>query len=502
MPESLVVLLLLTPLLAALACALPGFQAEVQPLSAVAGLLLVGFAVLLVTRTTGAAVHTGLGGVVLVDAVSGVLLLAICAIGSAALASAPAALVPTPSVPVVPTRSRAHAELDGGEASPEFTHSVVHLTLASMLVTLIAANLIVLWLGLALSTALAIWLAGDASNGRVEAEVRRIVISGAGLALALAAIVVLALAATPRLGYALTALDWPTLRTMHPPFDARLARAAYLLALLGFGTLSTVVAPTAWLPAALRRSSTPSIALIQMGLPLCALYGLLRCQSLATTALGGALIPHLLLAAALLALVPIAVSVLTERALPGLAALAGSAQIALAAAAFGLGSTEGAIAGGLALIGYSLSAIFAVPAVGAACAALHTRSTLRVGAGLHAYPLLVASAVGGLLALGGLPPTAAFLAAIAVVDAAIHAAPAASAALLVGWAAVTIGMAIQAGRMARAATLPPHRLRARYRPRLWPLALPALALLILGVHVPDGLALLLRQAATVMGDGR
>src|SRR5579859_3705594 len=94
MPDLIVVLLLATPLLAGLACALPGFEQEAEPLSMASAALLIGFSLLLAARTAGspgspatiAAASIGAGPLT-VDALGTLLVLIIAGMGAVALLS-------------------------------------------------------------------------------------------------------------------------------------------------------------------------------------------------------------------------------------------------------------------------------------------------------------------------------------------------------------------------------------------------------------------------------
>lgn len=498
MPDLLVVLLLATPLLSALACAMPGFEQEAGPLSAASAALLLSFSLLLAARATGlpdaqagVAASTLGAGPLAVDCLSVLVLLCVSAMGAAALLSVRSLEPPAQR----PYRYRATA----------LSYIAIHLLIAALMLTVMASNLALLWVGLTSTTLLALLLARDGDGQPWLPAPRREHLCLAGLALALSAIVLLALSAAPRLGYTAAALDWPSLQRLaaqsgatHRPF---LARPAFALAILGFGALCALVAPPPWLPDL--RSRFPSAqALLQFGLPLGALYALLRCQAVLAAA-ADPLIPHFLLAAALLALVPIVHAVILERSLPRLLGHACGAQIALIAAAFGQGDALGAEAGALLLFCYTLTAGAALPAANAVCRSLHTQAILRTGAGLRTHPVQAALVLCGLLSLGGLPPTGGFVALGAALDDALRRQPQVGAALVAGWAAVCIALATQAGRMAYAAArFPGSAQTAGQAARLWPLLLPVAASVMLSFYVPEGLARLCAQAGLIVAGGR
>jgi hydrogenase-4 component F len=138
---------------------------------------------------------------------------------------------------------------------------------------------------------------------------------------------------------------------------------------------------------------------------------------------------------------------------------------------------------------------------------LGTRNIHRLGGAGRALPTLGALTLLGGLALGGSPPFSPFVSEFTTVRAAIQTNQTVAAVLLLLLLALAFGgILVHIGRVA----LGPAS-RRRVRPQSCPaapaldrigfltLGLLAATVVLLGLHVPDGLVTLLRRAAAVIG---
>jgi hydrogenase-4 component F len=277
--------------------------------------------------------------------------------------------------------------------------------------------------------------------------------------------------------------------------------------LLGFGAVAGLVAPWSWLPGVGIARPAPAVPLVQVGLPVCALQAILRWAVLARHALGSAFPTHLLLATGLLGLVALLPALLVERDTRRMTALGGAAQVTMIAAAWGLNSQAAAGGGMLLLLCWSLAGSAALPVIASARDRQGGERFLRLGVLPARAPIPGAALLAALLTYGWWAPSGAFLALVAVLEAAMRQSIPIGLLLIVCAAVTMPALTRHATQLARGwRWRAPRRAgsavaRADQLAGSWPLLIPPAALLVLGVHVPDGLANLIVQAASTVGGG-
>ncbi len=476
---SLVWLPVLLPLLAAPLTALPGWRTAYAVRLGTASLWL------LLALALCALPQEGAEGVLRPDALNLVLLVLAGAIGLTA-----AALPPPDRSQDAPTLLRA---AEG---------AAWHVFLAAVALALLADSLALAWLGLMVATlAAAVMVAlGTPTVRAARAAWRLLLLGGVGLLLALFGLAVLHRATMDAgdLG-----LSWAALRLAAVEADPRLLDLSFVCLLLGQGVLAGL-APPAALSAAEETAPPPVAALLAGVLPVVALHGLLRGKAVAA-AHPESLTPALGLAAlGLGALLLAALALWRQRRRAALRAAArarflawgGVAQTGAAAFAFGLGGAANG-AGLLLLLGQALVR-----------SGLHLRpaEASRGGPG----PAETGCDVLGLLLLAGLPPGVLFAGQFALMAETAGRAPW-LAPLIGGGIALAMGALLAAALRpspsvgAAAALVPSRAAGVPGRPPVHCrtgdvlLALHLLAVLLLGLAMPAGVARFLDEAARLIG---
>jgi hydrogenase-4 component F len=494
MPNALPVLLLLVPLLAAPTCliAAPARLAEAVSGAAALAVAALGIWIVATVGATPVSVAPGL----YVDALSAVLVLVISVIGSVA---------------TLYSLGYLRGEVAAGHLAAKqvrWYYLWLHLLLFSMLLIALAANLGILWVAMEVTTVLSGVLVGFYRTAEaLEAAWKYVVICSLGIALALFGTVLMYYSAVQVVGQGNVALDWATLHRVAPHLNGDLVRLSFVFALIGFGTKAGLAPMHTWLPDAHSQAPSPVSALLSAVLLNCALYAIFRFHALAVRAVGPAFSSHLLLAFGLLSIAIAVPFLLIQHDLKRLLAYSSMEHIGIIAAAAGIGGALGTFAAVLHLINHAAAKSAMFLGSGTLIQRLGTRNIHRLGGAVRVAPGLAALLLLGGLALAGSPPFSPFLGEFTTVRAAFTTDQAYVGVIVLVLLALAFGgLLAHLGRVAlgpvghrgrRAATSLPAGLHQVIG--MAALAVPAAAVVVLGLHVPDGLVTLLQRAARVIG---
>lgn len=178
----------------------------------------------------------------------------------------------------------------------------------TMVLVPMVSNLVVLWIGIELTTVTSTALvAAERTREHFEAAWKYIIITSTGIIFALLGTLFLASAVSS--GGASPSLELPQLLDQLKTLDMlgrndNLVHLSFLFILVGYGTKAGIAPMHTWLPDAHGQAPYPVSALLSGVLLKCALYAVLRFATMTNTALGDdAFTSHLLLAVGLLSLV-------------------------------------------------------------------------------------------------------------------------------------------------------------------------------------------------------
>jgi hydrogenase-4 component F len=384
----------------------------------------------------------------------------------------------------------------------------LHLFIFTMLLVALAANLGVLWIAMECTTVVSGVLVGFYRKPEsLEAAWKYVVICSLGIALALFGTVLMYYSAVQVLGQGADALNWATLRDAAPQLDPSLVRLSFAFVLVGFGTKAGLAPMHTWLPDAHSQAPSPVSAVLSAVLLNCALYAILRFHSITMRALGPDFSSHLLLAFGLLSIAIAVPFLIVQHDLKRLLAYSSMEHVGIITTAVGIGGRLGLFAALLHLINHGAAKSTMFLGSGTVIQRLGTRNIHRLGGVGRVTPGLAALLLLGGLALAGSPPFSPFVGEFTAVRAAFtEHVIFAGVILLVLLALAFGGLLAHFGRVAlgpashrQHRTLPPPPTSWHERIGFTALALPAAAVLVLGLHVPDGLVSLLQHAAAVVG---
>ena len=372
------------------------------------------------------------------------------------------------------------------------------LFLASMTLTILSRHFGLLWVameGTTLASAPMIYF--HRTPRSLEATWKYLLICSVGIALALLGTFFLAAAVGP--GGTLT-LDALSQHEVATNLDPRWLKAALLFLLVGYGTKMGLAPLHAWLPDA--HSEAPSVvsALLSGTLLNAAWVGVLRIHQVCEAAGLGDFSRDLLTLFGLLSLGVAAIFIIGQADYKRLLAYSSVEHMGLLALGMGLGGA--AVTGSLLhAAGHSLAKGMLFLTAGNLLAAYRSKMVADVRGALSLTPASGALWLVGLFAITGAPPFVTFISELMIARTAFSTGRWFVATLyLVLLAVVFIGMAAIFLRMALGAPSRPAR-KAESRLSWWPPVVLAVLAAVLGVVWPAPLAVLLHEAAALLGGG-
>jgi len=363
-------------------------------------------------------------------------------------------------------------------------------------------NLGLIWVAIESTTIVSALLVGFARTpAAIEAAWKYLILGSVGIGFALLGTLLAYASSVELLGETSDALGWSRLVSVAPQLDPGLVRLAFLFALVGYGTKAGLAPFHTWLPDAHSQAPSPVSAILSGATLATSLYALARFHLVAAGTLGPGFSSTLLVLFGLLSLAVALPFIVAQGDLKRLLAYSSIEHIGLGALALGFG---GPIAlGGLALhlLAHGLTKASLFLAGGGLVESGRSRRIARLTGSLGTTPLDGRAFLGGALLLSGLPPSAMFVSEIAILFGGFAAGwgiAAAVAALLLALAVA--GFLFHVGRVSFGPARPGvPRVAAPWR--AVNLAVPLVAVVVLGIWTPDPLSEAIARVVSVLGGG-
>jgi len=361
----------------------------------------VGSAVAVLAASIGVAVSvvetgpfTAMAGFVRADGLSAFMLLVIGAVSVLTTAA-------------TPNYFEVEIEARRATARTAARHSLlVQVFLAAMALTVVAADLGVLWVAIEATTIVTAFLVGQRrTRTAVEAAWKYVVICSAGIALALLGTVILNFASSQA---GAGGLNMAALADHASDLDPAVTRMAVVLLILGFGAKAGLAPLHAWLPDAHSEAPAPVSALMSGVLLSVAFYAILRVKIIADHALGAEFARGILAVIALATLLVSALLLLTQRDYRRMLAYSSIEHLALVALGAAIGSRLAVAAALLHILGHGLVKGVLFLAAGHILQETRTSQIDEIRGLASRFPVLAAFFGLGVLALIGLPPFSLF----------------------------------------------------------------------------------------------
>jgi hydrogenase-4 component F len=395
-------------------------------------------------------------------------------------------------------------ELARGEMRPErlrYYYALVHGFVATMLFTVLADNLGVLWIameGTTITSALLVGFHGDKHG--LEAAWKYIIVTTIGISFGLfGTVLVYGAAAHAQGGVFAGAMNWSSIAAIAPRLDPGIIRIGFIFVVVGYGTKAGLAPVHMWLPDAHSQAPTPVSALLSGALIKCALFGIIRFHTIALGACGPDFSRGLLLAFGLVSVVVATPFILAQHDLKRLLGYHSVEHVGIIALGLGFGGRVGTYGALLHVVNHGVTKALVFLIAGDAIGRYGTRDMRIMKGFLGIAPLAGTLLLMGAFSLAGTPPFSIFVSELIVIRAGLAAGNhAAVAVLLVMVVIIFAGLIHHVGQMAFgvAGASADRRPEAR-SPLLGMLALAAVMLLF-GLWIPVRPDRLLAGAAEII----
>jgi hydrogenase-4 component F len=390
---------------------------------------------------------------------------------------------------------------EGRFSSPRWFYCLTFLFIFAMLAAYLAENLGLLWIMMEATTLASALLVGFYNTeGAVEAGWKYLVVCTVGIAFALFGTIALYLAAARSGVPAPSALDWTALMKAAPEMGrvSNLVKLAFLFVAVGYGTKVGFVPMHSWLPDAHAEAPSPISAMLSAALLNCAMYALLRYDAISVRALGPDFSHTMLLIFGALSLIGASLLMIVQRDLKRLLAYSSVEHMGIVATGIGIGVPLGLYGALLHTFNHSAAKSLLFFAAGNVRENFGTLKLERITGMARSMRWTSVFLIIGVLAIVGLPPFSLFVSEFAILSAAFsqeqHAVvTAVLLALVIGFGALIF----QLQRMLSGAPTIPEKPKTS-RTEITAMALCAVIVVALGLHLPGMLIQIIHQAMAVL----
>jgi hydrogenase-4 component F len=380
---------------------------------------------------------------------------------------------------------------------------------SGMLAVFLTGNLGLMWILVELSTLASVVLVGLEAKARsLEAAWKYVIISSFGVTIALVATLFLFYSASALHLSSDQKLTWAYLFAHGRSLVPASMRLAFLLAVAGYGTKVGLAPMHTWLPDAHSEAPSPVSAMLSAGLLNTGLYAIMRFEALARAAVGPMFPSTVLLFFGFLTVVIGVMFLVRAGNYKRLFAYSSIEHMGIISVALGFGGTLGLYGALLQVLNHAIGKAVLFLSSGHLVLGYRTREPARVRGVLGALPLAGGAVLLASLAVAGTPPFGVFLSELTIVRAGFASSPVAGPVLagflvlllVIGFISLVFTtLAMVSGEGPQKGSLVP------YPGRAWPVVAAAplvggLAILaLLGLWVPGGLNdLVLHAARTVL----
>ena len=244
-------------------------------------------------------------------------------------------------------------EIDRGEMREDrlpYYYALVHGFIATMLITVLADNLGILWIameGTTITSALLVGFHGDKLG--LEAAWKYIIVTTIGISFGLFGTVLIYGAAVHAQGGVVAgAMNWSSIAAIAHRLDPGIVRIGFIFVMVGYGTKAGLAPVHMWLPDAHSQAPTPVSAMLSGALIKCALFGIIRFHTIARGACGPAFSEGLLLIFGLVSVVVATPFIIVQHDLKRLLGYHSVEHVGIIALGLGFGGQLGDLRGAAA----------------------------------------------------------------------------------------------------------------------------------------------------------
>jgi hydrogenase-4 component F len=377
--------------------------------------------------------------------------------------------------------------------------ALVHAFVATMVVTVLADNLGVLWIAMEGTTITSAVLVGYHGHQHgLEAAWKYIIVTTIGISFGLFGTVLIyaAAAAVPQ---GAVAMSWSAIMKVAPTLDPSIVRIGFIFVMVGYGTKAGLAPMHLWLPDAHSQAPTPVSALLSGVLIKCALLGIVRFQTIAAAACGPAFPAMVLVAFGLTSVVVATPFILAQHDIKRLLGYHSVEHVGIIALGLGFGGTVGTYGALLHVVNHGVTKALAFFAAGTAIARYGTRDMRLIRGLLAVAPIGATLLMLAALSLAGVPPFSIFVSELMVLRAGIgHGHWVAIAIFLTMVVVIFAGLLHHVGAMAFGKPTAAAGREPEAASPLLAMLLLAAIMVLLGLTIPASVDGLLRRATEVV----
>jgi hydrogenase-4 component F len=302
-----------------------------------------------------------------------------------------------------------------------FYFALVHGFVATMVVTVLADNLGILWIameGTTLTSALLVGFHGDKHG--LEAAWKYIIVTTIGISFGLFGTVLVYGAAVHAQGGVFEgAMNWSSISAIAGRLDPGIVRIGFIFVMVGYGTKAGLAPVHMWLPDAHSQAPTPVSALLSGALIKCALFGIIRFHAIARDACGPEFSHGLLLAFGLVSIVVATPFIIVQHDLKRLLGYHSVEHVGIIALGLGFGGRLGTYGALLHVVNHGVTKALVFLVAGDAIGRYGTRDMRLMKGFLGLAPVAGTLLLMGAFSLAGTPPFSIFVSELLVVRAGI-----------------------------------------------------------------------------------
>ncbi len=376
--------------------------------------------------------------------------------------------------------------------------ALVHAFVATMVVTVLADNLGILWIAMEGTTITSAVLIGyHGHHHGLEAAWKYIIVTTIGISFGLFGTVLVYSAAAAH--GSVGTMSWSAIMRVAPSLDPGIIRIGFIFVMIGYGTKAGLAPMHLWLPDAHSQAPTPVSALLSGVLIKCALLGIIRFQTIAAAACGAAFPTQVLLVFGLISVVVATPFILAQRDIKRLLGYHSVEHVGIISLGLGFGGPVGTYGALLHVANHGITKALAFFAAGTAIARYNTRDMRLIQGLLRVAPVGGTLLMLAALSLAGVPPFSIFVSELMVLRAGIdHTHWIAIAIFLAMVVIIFAGLLHHAGAMAFGAPTEAAGREPESRTPLLAMVLLAAIMILLGLTIPTPVDGLLRGAAAVV----
>jgi len=382
-----------------------------------------------------------------------------------------------------------------------YYYALVHGFIATMLITVLADNLGILWIameGTTITSAVLVGFHGDKPS--LEAAWKYIIVTTVGISFGLFGTVLIYGAAVHTQGEVVAgAMNWSSIAAIASRLDPGIVRIGFIFVMVGYGTKAGLAPVHMWLPDAHSQAPTPVSALLSGALIKCALFGIIRFHTIARGACGPAFSEGLLLTFGLLSVVVATPFILVQHDLKRLLGYHSVEHVGIIALGLGFGGLWGPYGALLHVINHGVTKALAFLIAGDAIGRYGSRDMRVMKGFLGIAPWAGTLLLMGAFSLAGTPPFSIFMSELIVIRAGLSSGHyVAVAVFLVMVVVIFAGLIHHVGQMVFGVADQTADREPEARLLLLGVLLLAAVMVLLGLYMPASLNRVLMRATEII----